>query len=67
MCKRVNANDSSKLAKKTDYNNRITEIQEKITSITGLAATVALNAVKNEISNVSDLLKDLEVFYCLWL
>ena len=36
------------LLKKTDNDNKITEIEEKIPSITSLATTAALNAVKNE-------------------
>ena len=49
--------DISGLAKKTDYNAKITEIEGKIHSITGLATTVALTVVENKISNVNNLLK----------
>ena len=46
--KKVNAIDTSGLVKKTDYDARINNIKGEIPVITGLAATVALNAVKNE-------------------
>ena len=49
--------DTSGLVKKADYDAKINEIKGKIPSITGLAATSALNFVKNEIPNVSDLVK----------
>ena len=41
---------------KTDYNAVFTEIEVKIPCINGLA-TAALNTVKNEIHNTSDLVK----------
>ena len=41
----------------TDCNTKITEIKGKISSITGLATTSALNAVGNKICNASDLVK----------
>ena len=37
------------LLKKTDYNAKITEIEIKIPSISGLATSAALTAVKNKI------------------
>ena len=43
--------------KKTECNARITEIDDKTPSITGLANVAALNAVENKIPNVSDLVK----------
>ena len=43
------------MAKKRDLNAKITEIQNKISSITGLATNSALTAVENEIPNVSNL------------
>ena len=46
--------DPSGLVKKTDYNAKITEIEGKIPSISGLAA---LTAVGNEITDVSTLIK----------
>ena len=49
--------DTSDLAKKTDLNAKITEIESKIPSITGLATKSALTAVGNKIPNVSGLVK----------
>ena len=47
------------LKKQTDYNAKITEIEGKIPSITGLATIYALNLndVKNKIPDVSNLVK----------
>ena len=61
MVKNVNAIDASGL-KKTGYDNKASEIEVSINyvkahSITGLPTTAALNAVKNKIPNVSDLVK----------
>ena len=48
-----NANpDTSGLVKKTDYNAKITEIEDKITTITGFATTSALTAVEIKIPNL---------------
>ena len=41
--------DTTGLIKKSDYNARITEIEGKIPSNAGLAATAALNVVENKI------------------
>ena len=49
--------DTSDLAKKIDLNAKITEIENKIPSITGLATNSALAAVENKIPNVSSLVK----------
>ena len=49
--------DSSELAKKTDLNAKITEIEGKIPSITSLATNSALTAVEDKIPNVSNLVK----------
>ena len=46
-----------KLLKKTDYNAKITEIESKITSITGLATNSLLTAVENKIPDVDSLVK----------
>ena len=43
------------LLKKTDYTAKITEIKDKIPSLTGLATTKALSAVENKIANASNL------------
>ena len=59
MIKKDNAIDTSGL-NKTDYDKRITDIEGKIPSITNLATTAALNVVKNEIPNFSDLVKKAE-------
>ena len=45
------------LLKKADYNAKITEIEGKMHSITGLSANAALTAVENKISDVSNLVK----------
>ena len=49
--------DFSSLVKKTDLNTKITEIESKIPSITGLATSSALTAVENKIPDVSSLVK----------
>ena len=43
--------------KKTDFNTKVTEIEGKITSITGLATNSELTAVENKIPDVSSLVK----------
>ena len=50
--------DISGLVKKIDYNAKFTEIESKIPSITGLATTAALTAVKNKMPDVSNLVKN---------
>ena len=45
--------DPNGLFKKTDYNTKVTDIQGKISSITGVATAAALNAVENEILKLS--------------
>ena len=45
------------LLKKTDYNAKITEIESKIPSISGLATTAGLPAVENEKTDVRNLVK----------
>ena len=47
----------SGLLKKTGYNNKVTEIESKISTISSLATAAALTAVKNEIPDVSNLVK----------
>ena len=49
--------DTKDLAKKTDSNAQITEIEIKIPSITGLATNSALTAVDDKIPNVRNLVK----------
>ena len=45
------------MLKKTDCNAKITETESKIPSITGLATTSALTAVKNKLPNINSLIK----------
>ena len=45
------------LLKKTDYNAKITEIKNKIPSISSLATKTALTTVENKIPSVSSLVK----------
>ena len=45
------------MAKKADLNAKITQIENKIHSIGGLASNSALTAVENKIPNVSNLIK----------
>ena len=53
--------DISELVKKTDYNAKITVIEGKIPSISGLTTNAALTAIKsdleNKIPNISSLVK----------
>ena len=49
--------DISGLAKKLDYNAKITAIENKIPSIIGLDANSALTAAENKIPNISSLVK----------
>ena len=55
--KNFNAIDASGLVRKTDYDNKTTDIEGKTLATTGLATTATLNAVKNETPNVSDIVK----------
>ena len=45
------------MVKKTDFNSKISEVEGKIPSITGLATSSALTAVENKIPDVSSLVK----------
>ena len=47
----------SNLVKKSDYNVKVSEIEGKIPSISGLVTTSALTTVENRISSVSNLVK----------
>ena len=49
------------LKKKTDYNTKITEIEGKIPSISGLAINAVLTAVENKIPNISSLAKKKQI------
>ena len=50
--------DTNGLVKKTDYNAKIAEIENKTSSISGLATTSALATLKNKIPNISSLVKN---------
>ena len=52
---------TNKFVKKADYNAKISKIQNKIPSISGLAKNYALTAVENKIPNVSNLAKKEQV------
>ena len=43
------------LLKKTDHDNKISDFEDKISSITGLATTTALTAVKNAKSDIDEI------------
>ena len=49
--------DTSGLVQNTDYNVKITEIENKIPSVSGLATTSALTAAENKIPDVSSSVK----------
>ena len=49
--------NTSGLVKKTDCNTKISEVESKISSISGLVTTSALNANENKITDVNNLLK----------
>ena len=52
-----NLPDASGLVKKSGYNNKITEIEGKTPSISGLTTNAALTSVENKIPDVSKLVK----------
>ena len=54
---RQKISDTSELVKKLDYNAKISEIENKIPSISGLATNSALTAVENKIRDVSSLVQ----------
>ena len=77
MVKKVNAIDTSGLVKRTDYNAKIKDIEDKVPDITNLAATAALTAAEDKNLQFSDLAKkggydakisetEKKVFYYLW-
>ena len=49
--------NTSGLIKKTEYNVKITEIEGKVPSVSGLATNAALSAVEEKIPNISNLVK----------
>ena len=60
LVKNVNPIYTSGPVKTTDYDKKIIKIEGKIPSNTCLATTAALNTVKNELRNVSDLVTKVE-------
>ena len=57
LVKRVNAIDTSEIAKKADYDTNISAIKIKIPSISDLATTAALNDINDKIPDASNLVK----------
>ena len=49
--------DTSAFVKNTDYSSKITEIENKIPSISGLATNSELTAIENKIPHVSNFFK----------
>ena len=49
--------NTSKSVKKSDYNSKISELENKIPTISGLVTIFALTAVESKISDVSSLVK----------
>ena len=52
--------DTSTLVKKTNYNAKITEIENKISSIGGFATTSALTAVEDKIPDITSLVEKID-------
>ena len=48
------------MVKKTDFNSKISEVKDKIPSITGLATKSELTAIETEIPDVSSFVKKIE-------
>ena len=46
------------MVKQADFNAKVTELEDKIPIITGLATNLALTAVENEIPDISNLMKN---------
>ena len=49
--------DTSSLAKKTDYDTKLTELENKIADVSSLAIKTVLTVVENKIPSVSSLVK----------
>ena len=60
MIKTKKVRDTSCLVKKTNYNAKITEIECKIPSISGLATNAALPAVEEKIPNIISLVEKID-------
>ena len=54
---KVNNIDTSGLVKKTDYSTKISEIEDNIPDISGLATKTVLTTVENKIPSISGLFK----------
>ena len=52
---------ANEVIKKTDYNNKITEIEGKIPDISNLATKTALTIVENKVPNISRLVTETEL------
>ena len=50
-------NDTSSHAKKTDYDTKLTELENKIADVSSLAIKTVLTVVENKIPSVSSLVK----------
>ena len=53
--------DTSGLVKKLDYNAKITEIENKTPSISGLGTNAALTEIEYKIPNISSLVKKIRL------
>ena len=78
LVKKVIAINTSWLINKANYDAKISEINSEMSNITKLATTAALNAVKNELHDVRDLVKKADynakqnwhwgqIFHHIWL
>ena len=47
--------DASGVVKKTDYNTKITELENKVLNISNLATKIALTSIENKIPSVNNL------------
>ena len=56
----VDLSKLSDVVKKTDYNAKITKIENKIPDISNLATKTALNTVENKIPDTSSLVKKIQ-------
>ena len=54
--------DTSEHVKKLDYNAKTTEIENKIPSISSLAAKASLTTVENKIPNISSLVQKIDYY-----
>ena len=57
MVKKAIAIDTIRLVKRTDYNARNKDIEDKVPDNTNLATTAALTAVEDKIPHTGDLVK----------